>query len=52
MRFQVLTATSTKMTVSWVVAPCVVWWKLTDVSEELTAFIIRAIPDDGGSKHL
>jgi hypothetical protein len=29
---------------------CVVWYILTDVSEELTVFIIRVIsPDDGKS---
>jgi hypothetical protein len=40
------------MTVFWNVAPCNVV-KFTDVSEVLTASMIRAMnPDDGGSKHL
>jgi hypothetical protein len=30
----------------------VVWWKFTDVSEVLTASIVRAMSDDGGSKYL
>jgi hypothetical protein len=46
-RFQVLTAVNMKMTVFWDVAP-VVWWKFTDVSDVLTASVIRAHrPDDG-----
>jgi hypothetical protein len=39
MRLQVLTATSMKMAVFWDVGPC----SLTDVSEVLTASIIRAM---------
>jgi hypothetical protein len=30
----------------------VVWWKFTDVSEVFAAPIIRAMEDDGDSKHL
>jgi hypothetical protein len=41
-RFQVLTATSMKFRVFWDVAPCS-HVKLTDVSEVLTASIIRAV---------
>jgi hypothetical protein len=44
-----------KAAVFWNVAPCS-WQKLTDVSEDLTASIIRAMSDDsdddGGNKHL
>jgi hypothetical protein len=40
-----------KMTVFWDTAP-LVWQKLTDVSEVLTASIIRAMSNDGGSMHL
>jgi hypothetical protein len=45
-----------EMIVFWIVAPCSLAEKFTDVSEVLTASIIRAMmgdrPDDGGSKHL
>jgi hypothetical protein len=30
---------------------CVVWYRLTDVSEMLAAAVVRTISDDGGSKH-
>jgi hypothetical protein len=30
----------------------VFWWKVTDVSDVLTASIFRAVEDDGGGKHL
>jgi hypothetical protein len=51
-RFEVLTAASMKMSVFWLLRR-VVWYKFTDISEVLAAFIIRTISsDDGGSKHL
>jgi hypothetical protein len=46
-RFQVLTATSMKITVFWDVAPCSLV-EIDLVSEVLTAM---NRPDDGGSKH-
>jgi hypothetical protein len=42
MRLEVLMATSMKMAVSWVLAPCCLV-KFTAVSEVLAASIIRAI---------
>jgi hypothetical protein len=52
LRFQVLTATSLKMTAYWEFAPCSL--VEVDVSEVLTAPIIEAMisPDNGVSKHL
>jgi hypothetical protein len=40
-----------KMAVFWDVAPCSLE-KLADVSEVLSASVIRAMSGDGGSKHL
>jgi hypothetical protein len=40
LRFQLLTATSMKRAVFWDIAPCSLE-ELTDISEVLTAFIIR-----------
>jgi hypothetical protein len=51
MRFQVLTAVSLKMAVFWVVAPCSLVEKFTDILEVLAASIIREI-DGAGNKHL
>jgi hypothetical protein len=51
MRFQGFTAASMRITVVGKL-PCVVSQKLPNVSEMLTATIIRDHPDDGGSKHL
>jgi hypothetical protein len=42
MIFEVVKVTGLKIAVFWVVAP-LVWWVLADGSEELTAFVIRAM---------
>jgi hypothetical protein len=41
-RFHVLAATSTKMTVFWVFGR-VVWYRFTDVSQVFTASIVKAM---------
>jgi hypothetical protein len=43
LRFEVLTAVSTEMSVFWVVAPCSLVENFTIVSEDLTASIIRTM---------